>query len=215
MIISGFGICLHRLKKKEDVELLRKWRNSKHVNQFMEFRETITKEQQAKWFQSINNIHNNFMIIEYEGKKIGMINGAKIDWDKKTTGSGGIFIWDERFWMTKAPIAASILMTDMSTIFGLEKTFIKILKENKNAIVFNKSLGYELLLNQENNESQHYVLEQKKYILKRAKIVQTLLPEFTPYKITITFDLDDEVDHFYHKMIELKPQITNLKVLVK
>ena len=213
MIISGYNIKLHRLKTEDDIELLRKWRNTTHINQFMEFREIITKEQQSVWFQSINNINNNYMIIEYEGKKIGLINGAGIDWDKKTTASGGIFIWDESYWMTKAPISASILMTDMSSIYGLEKTYIKILKDNKNAIEFNKYLGYEILIDQKKSTNQHYVLQQNKYELRRKKIFKTLLPEFYLNKVNITFDLDDKVDFFYFKKSKRKTQTINQVVI--
>ncbi|MBL4605170.1 MAG: GNAT family N-acetyltransferase [Flavobacteriaceae bacterium] len=212
MIISGYGIRLHRLKNEEDIELLRKWRNSSRIHQFMEFRNQISKKQQTTWFQSIDNIHNNYMLIEYEGKKIGMIHGAGIDWDKKSTASGGIFIWDESYWMTKVPTSAAILMTDMSTLLGLEKTFIKILKTNKNAILFNKSLGYEILTKEEETGGLHYVLDQTKYLVKRKKIIKNLLPEYCPVQLNIEFNANNNIDLFYYQNIDTKPQIANLEI---
>ena len=155
------------------------------------------------------------MLIEYEGKKIGMIHGAAIDWEKKQTGSGGIFIWDEDFWMTKAPISASILMTDMSTLYGLKETYIKVLSKNKNAISFNKLLGYKKISEDKQNGTEHYVLRQDHYQMRRNEIIKTLLPELNVAKIKITFDLKDEVDVFYYTRLVEIPNTMNVEVLIE
>ncbi len=59
MIIKGFAVTLSRLTI-DDIELVRQWRNSETVRQFMEFREEITPEMQIKWFKSIDNEINNY-----------------------------------------------------------------------------------------------------------------------------------------------------------
>jgi len=169
MILSGYGVKLVRLTRN-DIELVRQKRNSENISRFMEFREIITPEMQEKWFASVNNPYNHYYIIISNEQKSGLINGSKVDWEKKETGSGGIFIWDENLWETPAPLAASLLLTDTSVALGLERTYIKVLRDNPNAIRYNLQLGYELLPGQEEAYNQEYVLHQKNYLEKTKKI---------------------------------------------
>ena len=173
MIISGYDIELARLRHG-DIELVRNWRNSAHINRFMEYREYITPEMQKKWFRSIDNIHNNYFIIITKGEKIGLINGSQIDWQKKETLNGGIFIWKDEYWDTLIPLFSSILLTDISFLIGLERTFIKILRNNPKAIQFNKQLGYEILDGQQEFENQQYVLTKENYYKKTEKVRKAL-----------------------------------------
>ncbi|MCX6311098.1 MAG: GNAT family N-acetyltransferase [Bacteroidetes bacterium] len=168
MIIHGFGVTLIRLQHS-DIELVRMHRNSSVINQYMEFREQISKEQQEKWFLSINNLHNNYFIIEYQGNKIGLIYGAGIDWQKKETQNGGIFIWEEKWLETQAPLAASLMLTEISFLLGLDRTYIKVLKENTRAVAFNYNLGYELLPDQDKVQNQKYVLTKESYYKKAGQ----------------------------------------------
>ncbi|CAN5147372.1 hypothetical protein BH09BAC5_BH09BAC5_25280 [soil metagenome] len=144
----------------------------------MEFREEITRAQQEKWFQSINNKFNNYFLIEFNGEKIGMIYGSKVDWDKKETGNGGIFIWEAKWLETSAPLAASLMLTEISFLLGLERTFIKVLRDNPRAISFNKNLGYELLPDQENKYNQQYVLTMENYFRKAGKFREPFVKQF-------------------------------------
>ncbi|HET6992980.1 MAG TPA: hypothetical protein VFJ43_16730, partial [Bacteroidia bacterium] len=113
MIITGFGVTLIRLQHA-DIELVRMHRNSPEIAQFMEFREEISKEDQEKWFQSINNKFNNYFIIVFRGIKIGLIYGAEINWEMNETMNGGIFIWDQKWMETPVPLSASLLLTEIS-----------------------------------------------------------------------------------------------------
>jgi UDP-4-amino-4,6-dideoxy-N-acetyl-beta-L-altrosamine N-acetyltransferase len=201
MIISGYGIELIRLKE-EDIELVRQHRNSEHIQQFMEYRKFITAEMQKKWFQSVNNIHNNYFIIQINGEKIGLINGAQIDWDKKETGSGGVFIWKTEYWETKAPLAASLLLTDTSVLLGMKKTYAKILQDNKKAIAFNKALGYELMEGQEAFYNQHYVLTMTQYINKRDRLRKKIFSKQTYQKIQLIIEQESELDAVVQFMLE-------------
>ena len=157
MIIKGYGIELERLTKA-DIELVRYWRNSERINRFMEFRGYITPEMQEAWFHSIDTPENNYFIIRYNGEKVGLIHGSQLDWKEYVTRNGGIFIWDESLWNTLVPLSAAFLLTEISFIFGMKKTYAKILRSNTNSIAFNRQLGYVLAEGQETQENQQYVL---------------------------------------------------------
>lgn len=94
MIIESNGITIERLREK-DIEMVRKWRNSKFVKQFMIHQETITIEMQKEWFKSVDNFNNFYFLIIYKGKKVGLGNVKNIDWEKKE-GEAGIFITKQR-----------------------------------------------------------------------------------------------------------------------
>jgi len=205
MIISGYGIVLRRLTQ-DDIELVREHRNSERIQQYMEYRQEITAEQQLSWFNSINNFNNNYFVIEHHGKKVGLIYGADINWETKTTGNGGIFIWDATYWETATPTASSFLLTDTSILLGLKKTYIKVLSNNPRAIEFNKSLGYNLLPNQEGILNQQYVLDIEDYKKVRSTLRQRLFKPNDYQELTINFNGADSIDQFYVKLIEQQPK---------
>lgn len=65
---------------EEDIELVRKWRNSPEVSQYMYTQEFITKEKQEKWFQKINQEKSSrYWIVKYENEKIGVASLTGID----------------------------------------------------------------------------------------------------------------------------------------
>ena len=142
MIIKKFNITFRRLEE-EDIELVRKWRNSPSISQFMEYREHITEEMQRQWFKSINNNNNLYFIIEYKDKKIGLINGKNIDWEKNTMETG-IFFWDKDIYNTPVPILAILILAELGIIIGGLTAYARILKTNTRAIKYNKLIGFEL-----------------------------------------------------------------------
>ena len=168
MIVKGFGIQLTRIRH-EHIEIVRENRNSKKISQYMEFQNEITPQMQEEWFQSINNKFNNYFLIEFNGAQVGMIYGAEVDWEKKETGNGGIFIWEGKWLETPVPLAAALMLTELSFLLGLERTFVKILSTNLRAIAFNKNIGYEIIPKQENNYNQRYVLTKEKYFEKAQR----------------------------------------------
>lgn len=59
--------------EKDDIELVRKWRNSPEVYTYMYTEGGINQEQQEKWFQRISADQRSiYWIIEYSGKKMGV-----------------------------------------------------------------------------------------------------------------------------------------------
>jgi UDP-4-amino-4,6-dideoxy-N-acetyl-beta-L-altrosamine N-acetyltransferase len=203
MIISAYGIVLQRLQQA-DIELVRQKRNSPEIQRFMEYREEITPEMQLKWFHSVNNEFNNYFIIISGDQKAGMVYGAGIDWNKKETGNGGIFIWDENFRGTQIPLAASLLLTDLSFLLGFERTYIKVLKTNTAAIAFDINLGYELLPGQENVINQKYVLTEENYMKKSSRFRNPFIQQFGEQ---IVVKLEDAADAMTKQIIAVIPTL--------
>ncbi len=171
MKICKYNIVLHRLTE-EDIELVRNWRNAKHVSQYMEYREYITPEMQKKWFKSINNINNFYYIIIYKGKKIGLVNDKNI-FEKQDVlcAESGIFIADEKYRHTHIPLLVSLMLLEIGfDILGGKESYIHVLKSNHKAIKYNQALGFKLCENQENKENQKYYLTREMYFSATKKL---------------------------------------------
>jgi UDP-4-amino-4,6-dideoxy-N-acetyl-beta-L-altrosamine N-acetyltransferase len=204
MIVHGFGIQLTRLRH-EHIEMVRRKRNSRNISQYMEFREEITSEMQEKWFQSINNKFNNYFLIEFNGEQVGMIYGAQVDWEKKETGNGGIFIWEGKWMETPVPLASSLMLTETSFLLGLDRTYVKILKDNFRAISFNKNLGYEMLPGQEENYNQRYVLTKENYFKKAERFRHTYVKQ---YGDVFRIQIENPNDESEANIIDIYKQMT-------
>lgn len=168
MILERGNIRFVRLRE-EDAELVRKWRNSPSINQFMEYRGYITPGMQKEWFRSINNDHNMYFIVEVEGRKVGLINARNIDWEK-TTMETGVFFWDEKIYSTPVPLLAILTFAEVGIrMFNLH-AYARILRGNTRAIRYNQLMGFELCDGQENVENQLYYLSRERYLERSAKI---------------------------------------------
>lgn len=154
----------------EDIELIRQWRNSDPVRLNMQYQALITSEQQVQWFNSINNVHNNYMLIHYQGDKIGLLNDKNIDWEALTSESG-IFLGKTALYSTFVPYLISVAGIETTFFFlGWKRQFAHILRTNTNAIRFNQELGYQLCEGQEQVDHQKYELTRERFELKAGKI---------------------------------------------
>lgn len=203
MIVRGYGVELHLLSE-EDLELVRVKRNSDFIRDRMEYREEITPEMQQQWFRTINNAHNNYYVIVYQNEKVGLISGNQVDWEKRETGNGGLFIWEEKFRDSLVPIAASLLLTDLTFLIGLERVRIKVMRNNTRAVTYNRLLGFELLEGQEHNESQLYELTKERYEARTGKLKQTLHRQYGPEIITTVTNPEQP---FCRKLISIYNQL--------
>ena len=218
MKLIRYGIELERLKEK-DLELVRRHRNSENIRQTMAYREYITPEMQKEWFQKINNIQNFYLLIHYQGEKIGLINAKNIDWEKQELESG-IFLWETNYYETYVPAVVSLMITDMCfELFDWDALYAHILKTNTRAVAYNQALGYELLPGQEDIENQLYKLTPQRFREKTSRIRQ-LMEKVFPEDKTARLLLEPEDFHNgiaeqIAPLIELamqkKPNITRLK----
>jgi RimJ/RimL family protein N-acetyltransferase len=169
MIISRGKFVFRRLIH-DDIELVRKWRNSAEINQFMEYRDYITSEMQEKWFNSINNKNNLYFVIEYKGRKIGLINGKDIDWEKSAMETG-IFIWDAKYQNTPIPLLAVLIFGELGVLTFELTAYAHILKTNYRAIRYNKLLGFKLCKDQDMTVNQLYIMTKESY-RKKARLLR-------------------------------------------
>ena len=174
LILKQYGIALKRVEEK-DIELIRQWRNHPSIRKWMGYQKIISKNQQIKWFKSINNKYNYYFLILIKDKPIGVINCKNVN-IKEEHGEGGIFIWDKTYVNTPYPVMASIIL--LNIIFNVlnigNKSFIRILPENKRAINYNKKLGYILIPGQEKIKNQWYVLVKEDFNKNFKKIENSL-----------------------------------------
>ncbi len=169
MIVTKYGLVLRRLQL-EDIELVRQKRNSEEIRRVMHFKGEITPEMQLKWFHSINNFNNYYYIVEYEGKKVALINDKNMDWEARTSESG-LFFWDKDYIQTFLPILASLVLLDIGFYYLDWKTsFIHVMRDNFAAIGYAQQIGYEICEGQEEEENQLYYLSLENFETKSRNI---------------------------------------------
>ncbi|MGE0636923.1 MAG: GNAT family N-acetyltransferase [Bacteroidia bacterium] len=169
MIIRNFGITLSQLTL-EDIELVRYWRNSKEISSVMEYQKFITEEEQKKWFNSLNPLSDFYFLINYNGVKVGLIHTSHINWKDKTA-DAGLFVWDKNYLGTHIPVLASLAMLEcFFENFGLEKYSAKVGRENKVAIRYNLTLGFQFHEKSSDTNFDFYVLKKQNYLLASEKL---------------------------------------------
>lgn len=170
LILEQYGAKLVRLTQ-ENLELVRNWRNQSDITHYMEYRNYITPEAQIKWFHSVNNQYNYYFIIEFEGKKVGLIN-AKNFVPEKGFGEGGIFIGEKEYINSFAAVFSTLCLLNFvfTVLTSCNASHIRILKNNDRAIHYNKLLGYTLLPGQEQVENQLYFLSREQYLETGIKL---------------------------------------------
>ncbi|HVA98983.1 MAG TPA: hypothetical protein VNG53_08815, partial [Bacteroidia bacterium] len=179
----------------------------KKISSVMHYQELISPEMQKKWFESVNTIYHNYFIIHYKGEKIGLINGKNSDYEKRTS-EGGMFVWDDKYWGTLIPSMCSVIMSDHAfLICSYKKNYIKILKSNQKAVLYNQKLGYEPTNDYPSDEEvQWFELTKEKYekaVVKIRKAIGIITNDFAPLAIeNIDFedDSDEEVTTLYKQI---------------
>jgi len=170
LILKQFDVRLVRLQR-EDLELVRTWRNAAHVRDNMVYKDFITEQMQLAWFETINNSSNYYFIIEFDSKKVGLINAKNFE-RESGFGEGGIFIGDQTYEHSFAAVFASLcLLNFVFYMMGnIPKSRIRILKENFRAIQYNKLLGYEWLMDSEDGINEIYELTKENFVTKGMKL---------------------------------------------
>jgi UDP-4-amino-4,6-dideoxy-N-acetyl-beta-L-altrosamine N-acetyltransferase len=171
MKLTKYGIMLTRLTE-DKIEMVRNWRNDPKITQIMEYKEYITPEMQKAWFNKINNDLNYYFIIEFEGKEIGLSNIKDIDYEKKE-GEGGIFIYNEEYLKSDVPLRASLCNGEFFfETLKLQRIRAHVLRDNKQAIQYNKFLGFQIADNQDGVYKQLYYLTSEGHYKIKERLIK-------------------------------------------
>jgi UDP-4-amino-4,6-dideoxy-N-acetyl-beta-L-altrosamine N-acetyltransferase len=129
---------------KESIELIRRWRNSKWVSQYMYRSHYIGKEEHQKWISKLKTKDvAKALIIRYNGKPIGLAQLSNIDYDNKTT-EWGFYIADES--VRGKGIGTAVLYKLINYVFeemSLKKMSTMVLENNYVAIKLYQKFGFK------------------------------------------------------------------------
>ncbi len=131
MKFNKFNITIERVSY-DDLELIRNWRNSEYVNRRMVSNKFITKEDQLKWFDKINNNSNYYFIGNFNNEKIGVVSISNII---NNSGEGAIYLSNEKF--EDSGIVARLILCFNDFVFdhlNLESICSHVKRDNIKAI---------------------------------------------------------------------------------
>lgn len=212
MKISRYGITLERLKK-EQIDLVREWRNDSKIAQYMFYKGEITAAMQQEWFESIDNEQNFFFLIHYKNSPVGLINISSIDWENKTAYTG-LFIYDDKFLASDVPVMASLAMLDVFFIlFDLQSVYAKVKGNNKAAHNYNSSLGFNRTKKIEHALGYEYMLQKEIYLITTTHL-RNIAIRLKGNKTCIEFTANTPIDEWVKKKLgqTRKESLKNLEV---
>ena len=171
MLLKGFDITLKPLEKN-DIEMVREWRNSEKIKRYALNQNHIDKEQQVAWFDSLIQKEDEYFVIELSEMPIGLIWFNKHHEAVET----GFYIYDETKQNSLTPYKIVTLFHDyLFNTKGLKMLTCKIQHDNPRAVRFNLSLGYKESTSHE--EYKRYTLSYQDYKKADAKISKLLKNE--------------------------------------
>ena len=206
MKIKKYGLELKEVER-EDLELIRQYRNTDIIKNKMIHRQQITREQQLEWFKEIRTVNHYYFLIYKNDSAIGLINGKNIDFVNKTS-EGGIFIWNEDR-NYEISITASIILNDWNFfINAFEKNYAQVLKSNKQAIAYNEFMGYKIAERIHENKEVVWMEQTREDYTQYRKKIELL--KFDDFNISepltendIFFNADEEP--YARSIVELIP----------
>lgn len=177
MIIRKYGLEIKEVER-EDLELIRQYRNMEVIKKSMIYRKQISREEQKEWFKKIQTINHYYFLIYKDDSAIGLINGKNINYEEGSS-EGGIFVWNEdRNYETS--IKASIILNDWNFFVNSFKVnYAQVLKSNKKAITYNEFMGYKIVDKEHENPEVVWMQQSKAdYETYRTKIEKLSFQDF-------------------------------------
>ena len=208
MKIQVNGLIVERLKER-DIELVRQWRNSDNVRKNMIYQKIITPEEQVEWFHSINNFNNFYFIVEYKGRKVGLVNIKDIDWDARS-GEAGVFMMERDLSAALIPMAGALSMSELVVdVFGFKRLYAKVRKDNKTMQKLNGMFGYKKMEDEANKDKEYdmfYITPDtyNKYSRKWIKLIHAM--GFDSGMMKFFMEPEDYENDFGEKMEALLEQ---------
>ena len=128
---------------EKHIEMIRNWRNSKEVSQYMYSNEIITQEMQKVWFEKISSDDTSkYWIITYQGKSLGLASVTKID-DVLKSCYWAFYLADTS--IRGAGIGGKVEYNMLTYVFGelnLNKLRCEVFVFNDNVIKMHEKFGF-------------------------------------------------------------------------
>jgi len=141
MHFTRFGITLHRLERN-DLEMVRQWRNSPWVLPFMRYREFIEPTEQTRWFERLHTENDWYFIARAGEVPFAVFDIKAIDWTAGCGESGG-FVGDPRFTGRPEPAQATLALMDFGfALLQLKSLQARYSSSRPRILRFNDQLGY-------------------------------------------------------------------------
>jgi UDP-4-amino-4,6-dideoxy-N-acetyl-beta-L-altrosamine N-acetyltransferase len=127
-----------------DLELIRNWRNSKEVSQFMYTDHYINTEDQLNWFSKISNKTDcKYWLIKYNNIKVGLINITDIDLNLRTC-CWAFYIGDSAYRDLGIGVKAEFELIEMVFFkLNLQVLFCEVISTNLNVLNLHKKFGFK------------------------------------------------------------------------
>jgi RimJ/RimL family protein N-acetyltransferase len=144
---SGYQVTLRDITR-DDLEMIRSWRNDRATRQFMLSQETISPEQQQAWFNGLQTDQcQQHWLILYRDKPIGVAYIKTLEvgerLDLPTRVEPGLYIADLDYRGNILAFAPTLLVNDYCfDKLGVRELQATVKASNSAALRYNEKLGY-------------------------------------------------------------------------
>jgi len=164
----------------DNIDLLRKLRNNDSLKSILSVNKKITKEEQIRWFESIDKCLNFYFLIYINNQLKGYCLLKNIDFAKKI-GEPGIFLIDKNLWNSTLGSILTIAYLDFCTdSYNLEYFFGNVLHSNTKA----KS-NYQLFETNiyKDSEKETFLMSSMKYCkMNKINKIRKILEDLENYQ---------------------------------
>jgi RimJ/RimL family protein N-acetyltransferase len=168
LTLSQYGIVLRRMAEA-DMEQIRQGRNREFVRNRHVYRNEISKDDQALWYQEMNSPLNYVFVVHYRDQDIGSILVKDFLPDLSTT-SCGAFIWNEGYLGTKVPILSILVALDFFFHrVGIACTRSVVLKSNAPSINMNRFFGFAF--SDYDEQAYNIFMDRPTYMTNRERLI--------------------------------------------
>lgn len=173
VILSGYQVTLRDVAR-DDLEMVRNWRNDPATREFMLSQEIITPEQQQAWFDRLqSDTSQRHWLILYRDRPIGVAYIKTINegetLEQPTLVEPGLYIADLDYRGNILAFAPTLLMNDYC-FDGLRAHQLQatVMAGNEAALRYNEKLGYREV--ERNQDLVRIALDPEDYRVSSAPI---------------------------------------------
>ncbi|MPY24949.1 GNAT family N-acetyltransferase [Shewanella psychropiezotolerans] len=138
-----YGVTLSPIEP-EHLEMIRQWRNSPSIQQYMLDQREISQVQQQAWYSGlIKDKSRLYWLIIFKNTPIGVASILGVD-ETRDSGEPGLYIYPEQYRSNIVPFCVAFALNDMAFFeLGLKRLDAIVLSENSAALRFNVKCGYQ------------------------------------------------------------------------